>query len=56
MVLINLSRKSLIFHENEPWVRKEGNEDFDVTIGNNDGAEISELVGLFMLSKLVHFF
>ena len=56
MVIINHSRKSLIFHENEPWVKKEGNEDFDVTMGSNDGAEISELVGLLMLSKLVHLF
>ena len=56
MVIINHSRKSLIFHENEPWVKKEGNEDFDVTMGSNDGAAISELVGLLMLSKLVHLF
>ena len=56
MVIINHSRKSLIFHENEPWVKKESNEDFDVPMGSNDGAEISELVGLLMLSKLVHLF
>ena len=56
MVIRNHFRKSLIFHENEPWVKKEGNEDFDVTMGSNDGAEISELVGLLMLSKLVHLF
>ena len=56
MIIINHSRKSLIFHENEPWVKKEGNEDFDVTMGSNDGAEISELVGLRMLSNLVHLF
>ena len=56
VVIINHSRKSLLFHENEPWVKKEGNENFDVTIGSNDGAEISELVGLLMLNKLVHLF
>ena len=56
MIIINHSRRSLLFHENEPWVKKEGNEDFDVTMGSNDGAEISELVGLLMLSKLVHLF
>ena len=38
------------------WVKKEGNQDFDVTMGGNDGVEISELVGLLMLSKLVHLF
>ena len=56
MIIINHSRKSLIFHENEPWVKKEGKEDFDVPKGSNDGAEISELVGLLMLTKLVHLF
>ena len=56
MVIINYSRKSLLFHENEPWVKKEVDKDFDVTMGSNDGAEISELVGLLMLSKLVHLF
>ena len=56
MVIINYSRKSLLFHENEPWVKKEGDKDFDVTMGSNDGVEISELVGLLMLSKLVHLF
>ena len=50
------SRKSLIFHGNEPWVKTEGNEDLDVTMGSNNGAEISEIVGLLMLSKLVHLF
>ena len=61
MVVINHSRKSLIFHENEPLVKKEGNKDFDVTMGSNDGAQISELLGLLMSSlsmliKLVHLF
>ena len=56
MIIINHSRKSLLFHDNEPWVKREGNEDFDVTMGSNDGAEVSELVGLFMLNKLVNLF
>ena len=46
----------MIFHKNGPWVKKEGNEDFHPTMGSNDGVEISELVGLLMLSKLVHLF
>ena len=56
MITINHSRRSLLFHENEPWVKKERSEDFDVTMRSNDGAEISELVGLLMLSKLVDLF
>ena len=56
MIIINYSRRSLLFRENEPQVKKEGSKDFDVTMGTNNGAEISELVGLLMLRKLVHLF
>lgn len=43
-------RKSLLYHNNEPWVKKDGL--FDVTMGSYDGAEICELVGLFLLDIL----
>ena len=56
MIIINHSRKSLLFHKNEPWIKKEGNKDFNVTMGSNDGAGISEPVRLLVLSKLVHLF
>ena len=46
------SRKSFLFHKDAPWVKKCTNEHFDVTEGSYDGAEICELVGLFILSKL----
>ena len=46
------SRKSFLFESSgNIWVKKE-NEDFDVTMGSYDGAEICELVGLFLLSEL----
>ena len=56
MIIIVHSRKSFLFHENKPQVNKEGNKDFDVTMGSTNKVEISELVGLLMLSKLVHLF
>ena len=56
MIIINHTRKSLLCHENEQWVEKVGNQDFNVAMGSNDGGEISELVGLLILSKLVHLF
>ena len=34
-----------------PWV-KQGNTNFDVTMGSFDGAEVCELVGLFVLEKI----
>ena len=44
------ARKSLLFHKNEPWVKRDGVNLFDVTMGSYDGAEICELVGLVYLS------
>ena len=45
------SRKSLLYNNGIPWVKKEG-MGFDVTMGIYDGAEICELIGIFMLSLL----
>ena len=44
-------RKSLLFHSDQPWIERDS-DTFDVTIGAYDGAEIGELVGIFMLSLL----
>ena len=46
------SRKSLLFADNKHWVKKEGDPDFDVTMGSYDGAELCELVGLYILYRL----
>ena len=45
-------RRSLLFHNGEPWVKKSGNKEFDVTMGSNDGAEVCELVGIYLLSLI----
>ena len=37
----------------KPWVKK-GNENFDVGMGSYDGAQMCELVGLFLLSQMTH--
>ena len=42
-------RKSLLLNNLDIWTKKEGNKDFDVTIGSFDGTEICELVGLYIL-------
>ena len=46
------SRKTLLFHEKEPWVKRSGKEDFDVPMGCFDGAEVCELVGSYLLNEL----
>merc|ERR1711928_191966 len=45
--------ESVLFNDNSPWVKKEG-EEFDVTMGSFDGAETTDLVGLFLLHQLQH--
>ena len=44
-------RKSILVYSGEIW-EKTQNKNFDVTQGSYDGAEICELVGLFLLSQL----
>ena len=45
------ARKSILFHDSEPWMKKTDSA-FDVTMGAFDGAEVCELVGLYILNQL----
>jgi len=45
------SRKSLLFSNDDTWIKQE-NPNFDVAMGTYDGAEICELVGLYLLNEL----
>ena len=49
------ARKSLLFCDGDLWVKKSGAK-FDVTMGSFDGAEICELVGLYLLHHLAKIF
>ena len=42
-------QKSLLFNNSDIWIKKEVNNDFDVTMGSFDGAEICKLVDLCIL-------
>ena len=42
----------MLFKDNEAWVKKNGDPSFDVTMGSFDGAEICEMVGLYILHVL----
>ena len=46
------SRKTLLFNNNEPWVKKTGEENFDVPMGFYNDVEVCELVGTYILNKL----
>ena len=50
--IIKHARKSLLFNQETPWVKRNNDTMFDVTMGSFDGAEICNLVGLFILNKL----
>ena len=43
-------RKSILFNDERVWTKKEKN--FDVTIGAQDGAEIAELTGIYLLQQV----
>ena len=47
-IVIFHARKSVLYNDGEPWVKKEGS-DFDVTMGAYDGAEVCKLIGIYML-------
>ena len=46
------SRESLLFFKNKPWEKGINESLLDITMGSYDGAEICELVGLYILSIL----
>ena len=52
--IIKHCRKSLLYNNHEPWKKKETDSCFDVTMGSYDGAEVCELVGIYLLSLLAN--
>ena len=50
--IIKHARKSLLFNDGKTWKKRNINVTFDVSMGSYDGAEVCELVGLFILNSL----
>ena len=48
--LITHTKKTTLYKDGNPWEKT--TSAFDVTMGSYDGAEICELVGLYLLSQL----
>ena len=44
--------RTILTHDNLHWKKKSSEDDFDVPMGSFHGAELCELVGLFLLDKL----
>ena len=51
--IILSSKKSFLYKDGVAYRKKTGN-DFDVTMGSFDGAETSDIVGLFLLNEVEH--
>ena len=45
------SRRNFLWHKNQPW-KKKTNPEFDCTMGSFDGAEVCDIVGLYILHVL----
>ena len=50
--IIMHSRKSFLFWQDSTCVKKEADEDFEISMGCYDGAETGELVGIYIQNKL----
>ena len=46
------ARNTLLLSNGEPWVKKDGDENFDVPMGCYDGAETCELIGTYLLYQI----
>ena len=50
--IIMTSRETYLFSNENPWAKTGEKSKFDVPMGSFDGAEICELIGLFMMNKI----
>ena len=46
------ARRTVIHYDNNLWNRNNRYNEFDITMGANDSAQISDLVGLYLLHKI----
>ena len=46
------SQKAFLFCDGDPWIKKDTLQHFNVTEGSFDGAEVCELVGLYLQNQL----
>ena len=50
--IIMYAKNTLLFSNGEPWVKKDGDRNFDVPMGCYDGAEICEVIGTYLLYQI----
>ena len=52
--IIKHCRKSLLFYRKEAWKKKDTDTTFNVTMGSYDGAELCEIIGIYIQSLLIN--
>ena len=50
------ARRTVVVYDKSLWINKNSDAPFDVGMGANDSAEVSDLVGLFLLHNLGTYF
>ena len=53
--IIKHAAQSILINDGETWQKKNGNSLFDITMGGYHGAELCELIGLFILDGISKF-
>ena len=48
--IILKTKEAILFKNGKPWIKR-GGTPFNVTMGSWDGAEVADLVGLYLLSR-----
>ena len=48
-LILKTCRESLLFNDSKSWVKK-SKKNFDVTMGSLDGADVAELIGVYLLA------
>ena len=46
------ARRTVVEYDNKLWNRKDRPDEFDITIGASDSAQVTDLVGIYLLHKL----
>ena len=52
--IVQTARESFLFRKGVPYIKKGRNDRFDVPMGSWDGAEVSELCGIYLLDRLTN--
>ena len=50
--IVLTARRTVMEFSDKLWTRKDRSNEFDITIGASDSAQVTDLVGIYLLHKL----